>query len=135
MPWQEGDRKTEACVAKSMALTSTLLHAAAKREPYVAVLNCGCSGAHQPDLIVGEVVVATHVVPLDAHLVTASGEMEPMGVRPTMQVLLGEIKPSSSLAFFHRLLSPPFLTALTFSQVRRERADARRAPAPPALPR
>ena len=31
----------------SMALTAVLLHAERSREPYAAILNCGCSGAHQ----------------------------------------------------------------------------------------
>ena len=51
----------------------------------MAILSCGCSGAHVRDLRMGDVVLATEVKPLDAVVLERGGKVRRTGVRRSMQ--------------------------------------------------
>lgn len=52
--------------------------------PADAVLSCGCSGAHLPSQVVGDIVIGKTVVPLSAEVVERSGKSRLCGVRCSM---------------------------------------------------
>ena len=60
----------------TLATTAAVLD----RKP-IAVLSCGCSGAHVRDLRMGDVVLASEVVPLDAIVLERGGKVRRTGVR------------------------------------------------------
>ena len=64
----------------TLATTAAILD----RKP-IAVLSCGCSGAHVRDLRMGDVVLASEVVPLDAIVLERGGKVRRTGVRRSMQ--------------------------------------------------
>lgn len=64
----------------TLATTAAVLD----RKP-IAVLSCGCSGAHVRDLRMGDVVLASEVVPLDAIVLERGGKVRRTGVRRSMQ--------------------------------------------------
>ena len=66
-------------VDASIACTAACLESG---RPPLAVLSVGCSGAHRADLLPGDVVLGSAVVPLACRMVRASGESEHVGHRP-----------------------------------------------------
>lgn len=67
-------------VYASQSTTAALL----ERKP-IAILSCGCSGAHVPELKMGDVVLASEVKPLDAVVLERGGKVRRTGVRRSMQ--------------------------------------------------
>ena len=67
-------------VDASIACTAACLDESGR--PPLAVLSVGCSGAHRADLLPGDVVLGSAVVPLACRMVRASGESEHVGHRP-----------------------------------------------------
>lgn len=51
---------------------------------YTAVLSCGCSGAHALGQKMGDLVLGTHVMPLDAQVISRDGSVRFSGVRYSM---------------------------------------------------
>jgi nucleoside phosphorylase len=68
------------------ATTAVLLERALRgAAPPDALISCGCAGAHREDLLVGDVVVGTEVVPVGQAKVLADGTVVPKGFRRTCQ--------------------------------------------------
>lgn len=66
-------------VYASCATTATLT-----QEPALAVLSCGCSGAHMPEQTMGDIVIGSRVVPLSAEVIDRQGNSRLAGVRCSM---------------------------------------------------
>eukprot|EP00966_Prymnesium_polylepis_P330963 7386553-Prymnesium_polylepis.2 len=67
-------------VYAATAITAALLHGP---QP-VAVLSCGCAGAHRPDQAKGDIVLGALVTPLSAQVVDRQGKTRQSGVRCSM---------------------------------------------------
>jgi len=63
----------------AMATTATLT-----AEPAMAVVSCGCSGAHMPEQRMGDIVIGATVTPLAAEVIDRHGKSRLAGVRCSM---------------------------------------------------
>jgi len=67
-----------------------MANAAAATSPFLIhgsfdlVCNYGCSGAHQENINAGDIVVGTHVAPINACKIRPDGKIHPQGFRRTM---------------------------------------------------
>jgi len=67
-------------VHAAAAMTTIML----KYPAPVAVLSCGCSGAHHPSQQKGDIVIGASVTPLSAQVVERNGKVRSAGIRYSM---------------------------------------------------
>jgi len=72
------------CGIGGVYATQATTAAVLDRKP-IAILSCGCSGAHVKELRMGDVVLASEVTPLDAVVLERGGKVRRTGVRRSMQ--------------------------------------------------
>ena len=63
---------------------ASAMTAALSASPAMAVISCGCSGAHIPEQRMGDIVIGSTVVPLQAEVVDRHGKSRLAGVRCLM---------------------------------------------------
>ena len=63
---------------------ASAMTAALSASPAMAVISCGCSGAHIPEQRMGDIVIGSTVVPLQAEVIDRHGKSRLAGVRCLM---------------------------------------------------